>query len=700
MYSLSKEYVGHEQDVRSLVAHHRTLFSCSRDGTVREWDTTKDTQIEVQQYRTHQGFVNAIAYFQDHIISGGQDSVINVVKTGTAEPVFTLLGHTSNVCALDVCPDGSIISGSWDGTAKLWKDGACLNTMEGHEGAVWAVLYTEHGILTGGADRTIRLWRDGKQVKNYPAGKDCVRALALHPLGFVSAGNDAIIRLHTFEGLVVQELEGHESFIYNLATTAEGDIFSVAEDRTLRVWQNSKLMQSITLPAVSVWAVALLDNGDVATGSSDALVRVFTQAAERKATTSELKAFEDAVASSAIPAKATNIPNNLPGLEALAGPGKKEGEVKMIRVSPDMVEAHQWSGGVWSKIGEVMGASAKRVEHEGKEWDFVFDVDIAEGVPPLKLPYNTEENPYEAANRFIAKNGLDVGFQAQIVKFIETNTGGIPLGVPKTQTDTTSKTDVTSNSSLTPQLTMLSMTTGNSVPILKKLKEFVAATNMNDSLYVLDKLDTSKPSQEQIALLLQVIDSLPREQRFPALDLLRMCIPNVSAAEDVSRILPLVLQASEFKLETVNDKARETNNMLALRCLANLFTVKQGRSLLQTQADEIIEAVSAVHYPANRNLSLALSTFLLNASVTACQGKSTVDGINLIDPILRTIKDTTDSEILFRSLIALGTLLRISDDVVEAAKDVFEAGRALHVHANNKEERIRAALHEVHGLLK
>lgn len=30
------------------------------------------------------------------------------------DPVFSLLGHTDNICALDVTPGGVIISGSWD----------------------------------------------------------------------------------------------------------------------------------------------------------------------------------------------------------------------------------------------------------------------------------------------------------------------------------------------------------------------------------------------------------------------------------------------------------------------------------------------------------------------------------------------------------------------------------------------------------
>lgn len=692
---LSREFAGHEQDVRCLATFGNTIFSGSRDGTVREWQTDKTGTTELQLYRSHRGFVNALAYHDGYIISGAQDATINMTKPGTAEPEFTLVGHTANVCALDVSKDGKILSGSWDGTAKLWHNGKCIETMEGHEGAVWAVLHTDHGVLTGGADKTIRLWKNGRQTKNFPAGKDCIRALALHPLGFVSAGNDSIIRIHTFDGEIVQSLEGHESFIYSLTTTNEGDILSVGEDRSLRSWSNGSLVQTITHPALSVWSVLAMDNGDVVTGSSDAIVRVFTTAKERRASPEDLKLFEDKVAASNIPAQTTNIPNNLPGLEALGRPGEKEGEVKMIRTSPDLVEAHQWSGGVWVKIGEVMGATSKKVSYEGKEWDFVFDVDIAEGQPPLKLPYNTEENPYEAANRFIAKYELDEGYQGQIVKFIETNTGGVPLGVSQTQVEETPKA-----TALTPQTVFLTMVAGNVTPILQKLKSLDAESESGLSISTLDGLDISKPSSEQISILLQLCCTSPRSRRFPALDLLRLCIPKLPDSVPATELLEVVLQASEMGAGAIEDKTREINIMLSLRCLANLFSTTAGLDVIRKEVDRVLDMVSPVHYPQNRNISLALSTYLLNSATLAYKEQSSLSAINLLDPIQKLIRDISDSEICYRALIALGTLLRVSDDVIEVAKDVYDVGTTLRRFDESKEHRIKDVIFEIRSIMK
>lgn len=71
--------------------------------------------------------------------------------------------------------------------------------------------------------------------------------------------------------------------------------------------------------------------------------------------------------------------------------GKKEGQVIMVK-SGDKVEAYQWASAstTWQQIGEVTDAvgSGRKQIYQGVEYDYVFDVDIAENMPPLKLPYN------------------------------------------------------------------------------------------------------------------------------------------------------------------------------------------------------------------------------------------------------------------------------------------------------------------------
>jgi phospholipase A-2-activating protein len=76
-------------------------------------------------------------------------------------------------------------------------------------------------------------------------------------------------------------------------------------------------------PAISVWAVSALPNGDIVTGASDGVVRVFSSAEERWSPEDQLKAYDEQVASSALPADQIGDVNKseLPGPEALAAPG-------------------------------------------------------------------------------------------------------------------------------------------------------------------------------------------------------------------------------------------------------------------------------------------------------------------------------------------------------------------------------------------
>lgn len=73
------------------------------------------------------------------------------------------------------------------------------------------------------------------------------------------------------------------------------------------------------------------------------------------------------------------------------------------------------------------------MSYNGQDYDYVFDVDIEDGKPPLKLPYNLSSNPYETAQKFIADNELPITYLDQVANFIVTNTQGASLGTQEAQ---------------------------------------------------------------------------------------------------------------------------------------------------------------------------------------------------------------------------------------------------------------------------
>lgn len=122
----------------------------------------------------------------------------------------------------------------------------------------------------------------------------------------------------------------------------------------------------------------------------------------------------------------------LPGPEALLQKGKED-QTKMIRHPDGKIICYQWSDGKWNSLGDVVGAAGGTQESsgkklfEGKEYDYVFSVDISENAPPLKLPYNRGEDPWHVAQQFIHKNQLPQVYLDQIANFIITNSSNAPI---------------------------------------------------------------------------------------------------------------------------------------------------------------------------------------------------------------------------------------------------------------------------------
>lgn len=363
--------------------------------------------------------------------------------------IIILIIFSGNVvsCLAPGLESNTLISGSWDTKAIVWKfigfEQPTRMILEGHEAAVWAVATLDSGkYVSGSADKTICVWSNtGEKLKVIKGSKDCVRSLLSLPNNcLISAGNDAVIRYWNEDGECIKELSGHTNFIYSLAfnkALGENVIVSGSEDSTIRMWnENGAIGTEITLPALSVWSVACMKNGDIVTGSSDGIVRIFTRDSNRFASDEIIAVFGQAVEAHIREASkklgGINV-NELAGPEALFQKGKIDGETKMVRQADGKIMCYQWTGGKWEQIGDVVGASggsqntSGKKLHNGKEYDYVFDVNISDDAPTLKLPYNRSDDPYVTAQKFIHENELPQTYLDEIAKFIITNATPLPI---------------------------------------------------------------------------------------------------------------------------------------------------------------------------------------------------------------------------------------------------------------------------------
>ncbi|XP_051985714.1 phospholipase A-2-activating protein [Xyrauchen texanus] len=461
-YRLRCSLPAHEMDVRGLAAAaypDGAFVSVSRDRTARVWVPNSSETMgftEMHCMNGHANFVSCVCiiapnetYPRGLIATGGHDNNVCVFSLDRPDPLFTLKGHKNTVCTLSAGKFGTLLSGSWDMTAKVWLGEKCMMTLQGHTAAVWAVvILPEQGLmLSGSADKTIKLWKAGRCEKTYTGHEDCVRGLAvISDVEFFSCSNDASVRRWMVTGECVQVYYGHTNYIYSIAVFPNGqDFISTGEDRSLRVWKEGECSQTIRLPAQSVWCCCILPNGDIAVGASDGIIHVFTESEDRVASAQEQQAFEDELSKAIIDPKTGDLGDikieDLPGREHLDEPGNRDGQTRLIKEGSN-VEAYQWnmSDGRWIKIGDVVGGSSqqssKRVMYEGKEYDFVFTIDVNEGGQPMKLPYNVTEDPWLTAHNFLQKNDLSPMFLDQVANFIIENSKGHTLGpAPATSTD-------------------------------------------------------------------------------------------------------------------------------------------------------------------------------------------------------------------------------------------------------------------------
>ncbi|KAG5982182.1 hypothetical protein E4U55_002200 [Claviceps digitariae] len=765
-FKLSAQLLGHEADVRAVTfASSDIVLSASRDCTVRKWTRGSKTPPSFEGTLLSRGseYINSVAFapasteFSNGlVISGGKDTIIevkspNAASTDHAERL--LIGHAHNVCTLDVAPDGSyLISGGWDGQARVWNlqkwETALMLT--GHEDkAVWGVIALDtKTAVTGCADKNIRIFDLTQSTAGEVQPKctiytpDVVRGLCKvpknHPSGadIASASNDGTIRLWKLSGQQVGELHGHDSFVYSLTSLPSGELVSAGEDRTVRVWKGTECVQTITHPAISVWTVAAdATTGDIVTGASDGIARVFTRRPDQVADKDTLAEFDTSVKASAIPQQQLGSINKekLPGPEFLtAKSGTKEGQVQMIKEENGNVTAHTWSMSQqqWINVGTVVdaaGSSGRRVEYNGESYDFVFDVDIEDGKPPLKLPYNLSENPYERATKFLNDNELPLSYLDNVADFINKNTKGATLGQADSSGPDPYGTESryrpgqseSSQPKVLPQKEYLNISAAKYEAMFSKLlnvnKTMIASGRKDVALNpgeesVLQSLrralENSQPIPVQsFDLVVRMVTAWPYGDRLAALDLLRCIVryPSVAQFSDAQHGSALDL-AMTFSI-TSDSPPNENAVMMGTRAIANICATVDGRSLITTQASKVIQYLERVVGTKgddaigqfNRNVLIAVTTSALNLSVLVNKEKLlTPDQRRRLVIVLGAALDgQTDSEVLYRGLVALGTLLASSKEImtglavgawIQGAKD-----RAT-------EDRVKAVANECLGL--
>jgi phospholipase A-2-activating protein len=256
----------------------------------------------------------------------------------------------------------------------------------------------------------------------------------------------------------------------------------------------------------------------------------------------------------------------------------------------------------------------------------------------------------------------------------------------------------------------------NSALIAAGRKEISLNPSAQNALSLLRQtLEANKPVTDEftVGLVVMMCTQWDYSERVAPLDLLRCIATSTGAAKfrtgDQSSPVQIAISAA---VDGIPDGSQPNENcvMMALRTTANLFKTAEGRKLL-SQPSEASAVVSFINRivgsrgqtaigPFNRNLLIALTTVAINYAVLASTRLGSVSAdnqIRLASALALVLQKQTDSEVIYRALVAAGTLITVIGKAAPEAKSLSTPIKSARDRVS--EERVQAIAKECLSLL-
>ncbi len=218
----------------------------------------------------------------------GDDHSVRIFNTEDQKVAQILIGHTDWVRAASFSPAGKLLAtGGNDRRIIVWDTttGKSIRKIE-LEKAVSDLVFNPAGdkIVAVGFDETLTIFDVQQKVRPVELKCPCndMTAVAISSNGntLAAAGRNGIVRLWHFQtGNVIRDFRPHTKRIHDVVFSKNDQmILTCSDDRYIAVTRINKVISPVEkfprLPA-KVTAIAVLEDGRIASGSTDNMIRIW-----------------------------------------------------------------------------------------------------------------------------------------------------------------------------------------------------------------------------------------------------------------------------------------------------------------------------------------------------------------------------------------------------------------------------------------
>lgn len=768
-WELSQSFTSDGQGIRCAAILEPTKDDASGSSTYRIVTGTQGGALV--EFQVPSGALRVLPFQHDHAITallagpdcyitGCKDHQIRVFSSTTHELVCTLQGHEKPVTSLAWADPESqqfLVSGSWDGTAKVWNVAkrSMMATLPDHENSVCVTGLpssddgdTIHTLLiaTGSAGmaqgnaivgHTVRIWKVDaggsgsvqllQSVANDHDGP--IRAILGGKEQMATCSNDGTVKLRDPRTGASQStlacVLNDPPILLSLAAPPDASYLAAGtEDGHLVIWQGDS-PPMILRHTQTVWTVVTIPTThDLLTCCQDGSVRIFTRSTERMAPAAEREAFAAAATAAAQKTSAGPSADEIAKLpkweDQMTIPGRSEGQVQLFQKNGTAIAA-QWSATsqTWIEVGEVTGRSGETLD--GVQYDHVFpiEVEMNGGVANLQMGYNNGENPFVAAQRFVDAHQLPQYHLSQIADYIQQRVGQQPTTLGMAAPAATPVVPAVTYEYI-PVRTYKSfeLSEKTAATTLDKMKNKIQEFGTNDSSETMqhiaslmstlaagNRYHSSKVTDTEMKTVGHLLNTSPPNQVFPALDLARLAIlhPDAASKSIWVTIVQRTLALATTETTSLEGPSAVAVPMLSLRLFSNAFKGgAMAKQAVTTYLDPILDCAAQYIGSSNKNIRLSVATLLFNASFYLHQTKSEprdATALKIVELVERIIDSKTyEGEALFRVLVAVGTLLLDFPTIVKPAAQQLTS--KVEMAASPHGANVKAVAKEVYAVLQ